>query len=88
MIGGIVKFNQHIVEKEKDDQIFLFSDGFQDQFGGPKGKKYKRSKFRALILKNSSKPMEEINQRLKSEVKDWMKNADQVDDICIIGVKI
>ena len=84
-------FNQHVIEVQDGDLVYLFSDGFQDQFGGDKsdvgGKKFKVKNFKTLILENSKQPM--INQKkiLKETFKDWKKDLPQTDDIVIIGLK-
>ncbi|UKN02176.1 tetratricopeptide repeat protein [Paracrocinitomix mangrovi] len=69
------------------DTIYLFSDGFMDQFGGPDGKKYKHARFRNLIIDNQSKSMTEIGQIIEQEFKDWKGDLEQLDDICVIGVR-
>ena len=70
------------------DAIYVFSDGFPDQFGGERGKKYKYNKFKKFLLENCTVPMEEQKQRLDREFEDWKHSHEQLDDVCVIGVRI
>ncbi|MEX2485483.1 MAG: tetratricopeptide repeat protein [Brumimicrobium sp.] len=88
-------FKTHTVELEKNDSLYTFSDGFVDQFGDDKkhtssetGKKFKSVNFRKLLLTIQDKSMEEQKKILNQTFEDWKGNLDQVDDVCIIGVKI
>ncbi len=71
-----------------NDCIYLFSDGYADQFGGEKGKKYKYKQFEEFLLNHSNLPMQEQRVKLKKEFNNWKGNLEQVDDVCVIGVKI
>jgi ligand-binding sensor domain-containing protein/serine phosphatase RsbU (regulator of sigma subunit) len=80
-------FQSHHIDLMKDDMIYIFSDGYADQFGGPEGKKYKYRRFRHLLL-TIHKLSPEVQQKLIDEsIKDWMGNNEQVDDILVIGIK-
>ena len=68
--------------------IYLFSDGYQDQFGGPKGKKFLTKKFRELIHEISSNTMSNQKQRLNEEFDKWKNKEDQTDDILVIGLEL
>jgi len=83
-------FNNNEVDVQKDDVLYTFSDGFQDQFGGPKGKKFMVKKMKELFVEIYRKPMEEQKQILYDVLIDWMKtgNTEQVDDVVVIGVRI
>ncbi|HET6990086.1 MAG TPA: SpoIIE family protein phosphatase, partial [Bacteroidia bacterium] len=70
------------------DMVYLFSDGYADQFGGPMGKKYKYTRFRDLLLKIHALTCEEQKNFLKKEYLDWKGNLEQVDDILVIGVRV
>ncbi|MCH2236186.1 MAG: SpoIIE family protein phosphatase [Crocinitomicaceae bacterium] len=72
----------------KGDLIYTLTDGFQDQFGGPKGKKFMVKKMREYILSISHLSMEEQYQKIKETFNHWKGEIDQVDDVCVIGVKI
>jgi serine phosphatase RsbU (regulator of sigma subunit) len=81
-------YTTHEFEVEKGDSIYLFSDGFVDQFGGEKNKKFKPSAFRTLLLSIQGKTMQEQHLLLDAAFENWRRNADQVDDVCVIGVRI
>ena len=70
-----------------NDCVYLFSDGFADQFGGPKGKKYKYKQLEDFLLLNSIKPIGEQNQLLNNEFESWKGNLEQIDDVCVIGIR-
>lgn len=81
-------FSTHILNLQKGDTLYLFTDGYADQFGGPQGKKFKYKKLHDLIFANISKPMEEQKTILKNILDEWKGNLEQVDDILVIGIKI
>lgn len=89
--GGYME-NKSFAEEEislnKGDVIYLFSDGFQDQFGGEEGKKYKSSRFKRLLLKINTFSMDEQASILSTEFETWKGANEQVDDICVVGIKI
>ncbi|MCA6437729.1 MAG: tetratricopeptide repeat protein [Bacteroidetes bacterium] len=92
-IGGIqldsVKvFRQQEIDIQADDALYLFSDGYADQFGGPKGKKFKYKQLTEFILSIGAKPLNEQKSILLSTLENWKGQLEQVDDVCIIGVKI
>lgn len=82
------KFTHHNIEIKKDDKLYIFSDGYADQFGGPKGKKFMYKKFRNTLLEISSQPIHEQAELLDEIIEDWMSGHEQVDDICIIGARL
>ena len=73
---------------EREDVIYMFSDGFADQFGGDKGKKYKYRQMQQLLVKNNNKSMDAQKQLLEREFEQWRGNLEQVDDVMVIGIKI
>ena len=81
-------FKNHLIPIQKGDIIYIFSDGFADQFGGPDGKKYKYRRFRYLLLTLHQLPMEKQHEILENNVMEWRGVQDQVDDILVIGIKI
>jgi serine phosphatase RsbU (regulator of sigma subunit) len=81
-------FTNHIIEIQKNDFIYLFSDGYADQFGGPKGKKFMYKAFKQMLIRYSSLPVKEQEEALKSTFFKWKETHEQVDDICILGVKL
>ncbi|MBI3501776.1 MAG: tetratricopeptide repeat protein [Bacteroidetes bacterium] len=72
----------------KPQTLYLYTDGFADQFGGPKGKKFKYKPLNDLLSVNSNKPMNEQKLILEKTFEDWKGNLEQVDDLLIIGIKI
>jgi len=91
-IGGLTDdkqiFEQHDINLSKGDTIYLSSDGFADQFGGPKKKKLMTGKFKDLILSIQHLSIKEQHDYLNNFIDDWMVGSEQVDDILVIGVKI
>ena len=81
-------FTNNEIDIQKEDVIYVFSDGYADQFGGKKDKKFMYKRFRNLILKSHKKPIETQKQILNSELNKWMGNTDQIDDILVIGLRI
>ncbi|MBD3638561.1 MAG: tetratricopeptide repeat protein [Crocinitomicaceae bacterium] len=76
------------VQLMKGDTIYLSSDGFPDQFGGDKGKKLKNKNFKKLILGLSQKPIEQQKVELNDAFTKWKGNFEQLDDVCVIGVRV
>ena len=76
------------IQLEKGDIIYLFSDGYADQFGGPKGKKFKYKPFKQLLLDSCTKPMEEQSKILNTSIENWKGDLEQIDDIILIGIKL
>jgi serine phosphatase RsbU (regulator of sigma subunit) len=70
-----------------DDVIYLFSDGYADQFGGPEGKKFKYRRFRHLLLTLHQYPMNEQHNLLQERINGWKGGFEQVDDILVIGFR-
>ena len=75
-------------EIQKGDQIYTLTDGFQDQFGGPKGKKFMVKKMREYVLAISHLSMEEQHQKIKDTFNSWKGDLEQIDDVCVIGVRV
>lgn len=81
-------FITHQILSEKDSVFYLFTDGFADQFGGPNGKKFKYRQLSDLLIKNNNLPMKKQSQLIDKVFHEWKGELEQVDDVCIIGVKI
>lgn len=84
----IIPFDNQKIQLEKGDQFYLFSDGYADQFGGESGKKFKYSNFRKLLLKEKDESSENQKQKLLETFSQWKGDLEQLDDVCIIGVKV
>ena len=83
-----IKYSENIIELNKGDSIYIFSDGYADQFGGKQGKKFKYRQFKELLISIQGKSMQEQKSILETTIENWKGNLDQTDDILIIGVKI
>lgn len=81
-------FTNHTLEIKEHDQVYVFSDGYADQFGGPHNKKFKSKAFKDLILENAEKPMKEQKKIFEKRFDDWKGEQDQVDDVVVIGITI
>lgn len=80
-------FTNHEIFLRNGDLLYLFSDGYPDQFGGPKNKKFMYNNFRSLLLSISNLPMNEQKEMLRSTIIEWMGNQEQIDDILVMGVR-
>jgi len=83
-----ISFTQHVVSLQKNDVIYTLTDGLPDQFGGPRGKKFLYKKLKELLLSIAEEPLANQEERLKAEFLNWKGNLEQVDDICIIGIRV
>ena len=81
-------FTSHDLQLKKGDAVYLFSDGYVDQFGGLKGSKFKMEPFKKLLLEIHNESMEEQKEILDEELEKWRGDLNQVDDILVIGFKI
>jgi len=81
-------FTSHKVDLQKGDSIYVFTDGYVDQFGGVKGKKFKSKALRGLLLSIQNISMTEQKEVLQKTFNDWKGEIEQIDDVCIFGVKV
>jgi serine phosphatase RsbU (regulator of sigma subunit) len=81
-------FTLHEFQLNNDDIIYIFTDGYQDQFGGPNEKKFRASQMKELFLSISEKPMEEQRNIIDEKFENWKGELDQIDDVCVIGVRV
>jgi serine phosphatase RsbU (regulator of sigma subunit) len=81
-------FTNHVIKLNKGDAIYIFSDGFADQFGGEKGKKFKYKSLQKLLLSIQHQTMPEQEQILLKTFIDWQNVLEQVDDVLIVGIRI
>jgi serine phosphatase RsbU (regulator of sigma subunit) len=81
-------YTTHTFNFQKGDTIYIFSDGFVDQFGGEKGKKFKTQPFRDLLLKIQGKIMYDQKTILYKTFEDWKGTLEQIDDVCVIGIRV
>lgn len=81
-------FTKHSVKLEKGDCIYMFSDGYADQFGGEHNRKFMSKRFKKLLINIHIKPMQEQHSILNKTIEDWQGNHPQVDDILVLGLRI
>jgi serine phosphatase RsbU (regulator of sigma subunit) len=85
---GMKDFEQHEINLNSDDKIYLYTDGYADQFGGERNKKLMYKPFKKLLLKNHQAEMDQQKENLKNFFHDWKGDNEQIDDVCVIGIKI
>jgi len=83
-----IPFTQHEFDLRLGDMVYTLTDGFPDQFGGPKGKKFMYKQLENLLISISHESMEIQKQKLEDVFKNWKGDLEQVDDVCMIGVRI
>ena len=81
-------FVDYQYQLEKGDMVYVFSDGYADQFGGPKGKKLKYKPFKNTLIEHSNKSLDEQEAQLNKLFEEWMGDLEQLDDVCVIGVRV
>ena len=81
-------FTNNEIILQKGDLIYLMSDGYEDQFGGLKEKKFLSKNLKNLLVENSQKPMNEQKEILETTMVNWIGNGQQIDDITIVGLKL
>jgi serine phosphatase RsbU (regulator of sigma subunit) len=86
--GEMGDFTLNEIPLQKNDLIVMFTDGYADQFGGPKNKKYKYKKMEEFIIANCDSDLSELKSKLEVELKEWRGKNEQIDDVLVIGIKI
>jgi serine phosphatase RsbU (regulator of sigma subunit)/ligand-binding sensor domain-containing protein len=84
----MTSFDAHEIEVKKGDMLYVFSDGYADQFGGDKGKKFKTANLKVLLTSLYSQPAKVQMSEIRDTFNNWKADYEQVDDICVIGIKI
>jgi serine phosphatase RsbU (regulator of sigma subunit) len=82
------EFAKHEINLQKNDTVYLFSDGFADQFGIRNNKKLKTKKFKEEVIVNQFKSMEDQKKHLDSFIENWKGNVEQTDDILVVGIRV
>ena len=81
-------FTTHLLNVAKGDTLYLFTDGYADQFGGPKGKKFKYKQFEELLISSKELPLNEQFKLIEKNLNEWKVGLEQVDDVCVIGIRL
>jgi serine phosphatase RsbU (regulator of sigma subunit) len=92
-IGGmhlepVRKYESTIAKYIKGDKLYFCSDGFADQFGGPKNKKLMTKKFKSILVKTTKHSMQTQQLELERVFKDWKNNEEQTDDVLVVGIQL
>jgi len=80
-------FSNHTLQLKAGDIVYIFSDGYADQFGGPKNKKFKYGPMKELLIKISGNSMEDQHRELNDVIDAWRGDEPQIDDMLIFGIK-
>ena len=88
MDGQLKNYTNQEIQLQEDDVVYVFTDGYADQFGGEKGKKFKYKSLQNLLLSIQDRSMEEQKSILIKNLNDWKGNLEQVDDILVMGIKM
>ncbi len=83
-----VTFESHLMRLRDNDMLYMYSDGYSDQFGGPHGKKYKHQRFRHFLQTISSYSLKEQKKYLEDNLTKWRGDLEQVDDVLVIGIRV
>ncbi|MFH1319436.1 MAG: SpoIIE family protein phosphatase [Bacteroidota bacterium] len=81
-------FTTHKIGLQKGDSIYIFTDGYIDQFGGSDNKKFMKRRFKDLLLSIQDKSMDEQKEILNKNFEDWKSDREQIDDILVIGIRV
>ncbi|GAB4251081.1 MAG: hypothetical protein Kow0079_04790 [Vicingaceae bacterium] len=83
-----VAYTKHYIELQENDSVYMFSDGYADQFGEKNNKKFMYKRFKSLLADISHQPIQDQIKIIKNTFYDWKGNLEQIDDICVLGFKI
>lgn len=81
-------FTSHVLDLFKGDLLYIFTDGYADQFGGEKGKKFKASSMKELFLQIRNENMDQQREIINQRFESWRGQLEQIDDVCVIGLRI
>jgi serine phosphatase RsbU (regulator of sigma subunit) len=83
-----MEFDLHTINFKPGDWLYIYTDGFADQFGGPDGKKYKYKPLNEFLVSISDLPPDQQSQKLNQKFEDWKGELEQVDDVCVVGFQL
>ncbi|MEO9532484.1 MAG: tetratricopeptide repeat protein [Crocinitomicaceae bacterium] len=84
---NVKPFSNHLLDIQKGDSVYLFTDGYADQFGGEKGKKFKYSNFKKILIETDTEEGQKQHDILDKTIESWRGELEQLDDICIVGIR-
>jgi serine phosphatase RsbU (regulator of sigma subunit) len=84
----LTAFKTNTIQLQKGDMLYLSTDGYADQFGGEKGKKFMKKNFKDLLIVVAKFPINKQKEKLKEAFNEWLSDYDQVDDVCVMGVEV
>lgn len=84
----VESFTKHTLQLQNGDSVYLITDGYPDQFGGPKGKKFKYKPMEEILLSNASLSMNDQREALNQKLVEWQGFLEQVDDVTVVGIRI
>ena len=87
-LGKGLPFTNQKISLQKGDTLYIFTDGYADQFGGPKGKKFKYKQFQEVLLSIQNEPMIKQEEILLKKFSEWKGSLEQIDDVLVIGIKV
>ncbi len=87
MYSAATPFTTHKRQMNTGDSLYILTDGYQDQFGGPKGKKFMFKRLKNLLFENHKQPLEAQRISLDRAFEEWKHGLEQIDDVCVIGVQ-
>ena len=82
------EFTNHSIKIQEHDSLYIFSDGFVDQYGGEKRKKFKARNFKKLLLSVQAESMKNQKKLIEDAFEEWRGSNEQIDDVCVIGVRL
>ncbi len=85
---NVKNYNLNVVDLQKDDTIYLFSDGYADQFGDVENKKLNYKRFKAILTEAFDMPIHQQRAHIQSRFETWLGNTEQTDDVCVMGIRI
>ena len=85
---GNHSYKDHVISYDEGDMLYLYTDGYADQFGGPNGRKFLNTNFRDLIQKIATEPLDIQEVKLETRIRKWQGNFEQIDDMTVIGIEL
>jgi len=82
------EFTNHVIKLQEHDCLYIFTDGFVDQYGGEKRKKFKTRNFKKLLLSVQAESMKNQKTLIEDAFEEWRGSHEQIDDVCVIGVRV